>query len=264
MHFSFVPWTLLLGATLLSASMGAASATEWAHLRGRIVYDGTPPEPQRITVSKDQEVCGKFDLFDESLVVNPETRGVRDVIVMLSLATGETTEIHDSYQEAAAGEVVLKNLHCRFEPHVTCLRTTQQLVIRNLDPIGNNVKMDMRKNLSINITVPFGTTHEQRFPLVEAMPARISCSIHPWELAWLVVKDHPYMAVTDADGRFEIKYVPAGKRKFMFWQEAAGYLQKVTVHGEPQAWRRGTPELDLKPGDNDLGEIIVQGDLFRH
>ena len=95
------------------------------------------------------------------------------------------------------------------------------------------------------------------------MPARISCSIHSWELAWLVVKDHPYMAVTDADGRFEINYVPAGKRKFMFWQEEAGYLQKVTVHGKPETWQRGTPELDLKPGDNDLGEIIVQPDLFR-
>jgi hypothetical protein len=251
-------------ASTLAVPALARSMAEWAHLRGRIVYDGTPPVPKRITVNKDQEVCGKYTLIEESLVVNPENRGVKDVIVMLTQASGETTEVHDSYQKAETSEVVLNNEHCRFEPHVTLLRTTQKLVIHNLDPIGNNVKIDMRKNLSINITVPFDTTHEQRFPAVESMPARISCSIHSWELAWLVVKDHPYMAVTDADGRFEIKYVPAGKRKFMFWQEEAGYLQKVTVHGKPETWRRGTPELDLKPGDNDLGEIIVQPDLFIH
>jgi hypothetical protein len=47
------------------------------------------------------------------------------------------------------------------------------------------------------------------------------------------------------------------------WQEEAGYLRDVTVQGKPQKWERGTPELNLEAGDNDLGEIVVQPALFR-
>ncbi len=255
---------IVVAAVLTWLSADFLSAAEWATLRGRIVYRGEAPVPEKITVDKDQEVCGKYDLFEESLIVNHENHGLRDVMIMLQIGRGETVEIHDSYNGTANSDILLDNTHCRFEPHVTLLRTTQKLVIRNSDPIGNNVKIDMHKNLSINLTVPTGTTHTQLFPKAETLPARISCSIHSWELAWLVVKDHPYMAVTDKDGNFEIKNVPAGKRKFMFWQEQAGYLREVTINGTQETWDRGSPVFDLRPGDNDVGEIVVEPSLFEH
>jgi Polysaccharide lyase family 4, domain II len=40
---------------------------------------------------------------------------------------------------------------------------------------------------------------------------------------WLVL-DHPYFAVTDKDGNFEIKNVPAGTQKLVVWHEAASYV----------------------------------------
>ena len=96
------------------------------------------------------------------------------------------------------------------------------------------------------------------------MPLRVSCGIHPWELGWLVVSEHPYVAVTDKDGRFEIKNLPVGKSTFMFWQEAAGYLSEVTMSGTSESWKRGLREFDLQPGNNDLGQIIVKPELFKH
>ena len=249
-------------AVLLTAVVATAAGGEWSNLRGRIVYDGTPPVPPKIKVNKDEEVCGNYDLVDERLLVNAANHGIKNVIVTLVLGRGETTEVHPSYLETQEGNVALDNTHCRFDPHVILLRTTQKLVIRNLDPIGNNVRIDVIKNQPINITVPFETKHEQRFPNVELMPARISCSIHSWELGWLVVKDHPYTAVTDDNGDFEIKNLPAGKRKFMFWQEKAGYLREITHMGKPQNWPRGTVELDLPPGDLDLQDIVVPASLF--
>jgi hypothetical protein len=41
--------------------------------------------------------------------------------------------------------------------------------------------------------------------------------------AWIRVFDHPYFAVTDADGKFEIKNAPAGKCRIVIWQESIGY-----------------------------------------
>ena len=37
-----------------------------------------------------------------------------------------------------------------------------------------------------------------------------------------MVLDHPYFAVTDEKGNFEIKNVPAGTQKVVVWQEAVG------------------------------------------
>ena len=79
---------------------------------------------------------------------------------------------------------------------------------------------------------------------------------------WAVIHENPYMAVTDKDGKFEIKNLPVGKWQFMFWQEAAGWLAEVKRDGQEETWRRGTIELDIKPGQNDLGKIVVSPELF--
>ncbi len=40
----------------------------------------------------------------------------------------------------------------------------------------------------------------------------------------MMVLDHPYFAVTDENGLFEIKNVPAGTLKLVSWQESVGWL----------------------------------------
>ena len=49
-----------------------APAAEWASLKGRFVFDGTPPVPVEITADKDVEVCGKHKLVNEELVVSDD------------------------------------------------------------------------------------------------------------------------------------------------------------------------------------------------
>src|SRR5205814_6500635 len=40
---------------------------------------------------------------------------------------------------------------------------------------------------------------------------KFKCDVHPWMFAWVTVVDHPYFAITDKEGKFTIKNVPAGK-----------------------------------------------------
>ena len=42
--------------------------------------------------------------------------------------------------------------------------------------------------------------------------------------AYWHVLDHPYFAVTNEKGEFEIKNVPAGTQKVVVWQEATRYV----------------------------------------
>ena len=62
----------------------------------------------------------------------------------------------------------------------------------------------------------------------------------------MIVRNSPYFAVTKADGTFEIANVPAGvPLEFRVWQERSGYLQEVSVNGQPQKWSKGKLPLTL-------------------
>ncbi len=236
----------------------------WGHLHGRFVYDGSPPPQQPLQVTKDVEFCGQHVVLDETLVVNPDNRGVANLVVSLYLGRNDKPpQAHESYAATAEGQVTLDNDKCRFHPHVLTLRTTQTLVIRNLDAVGHNTKIDTFNNPGINPITPAGGSTEQQFSLAESRPAPGSCSIHPWMGCWVIVKDHPYIAVTDAEGAFVIKNLPAGEWTFQAWHEKARNVTEVSVGGKKQDWARGRFTVDIKPGQTvDLGEVKVAANLF--
>jgi hypothetical protein len=199
----------------------AASASRAeGDLQGRLVFDGVPPERKPVAITADQAFCGKQNILEEHLVVHPANRGLANVIVWLYLARGEPLPaLHPAYRETEKAEVHLDCDGCRFEPHVCLLRTSQTLRIRNLNPIGDSAKIDTLNNPPINIQVPIKGDWRQSYANAERMPARVSCSLHPWESGWLLVQEHPYMAVSNADGRFAIRGLPPGKWTFQFWHE---------------------------------------------
>lgn len=244
----------------------AADDAEWASVRGRFVYEGTAPEPDRLAITKDIAYCSEHGPRDETLVVNGDNGGLANVVVSLYLGRrAAAPAVHDSYEKTAADKVTLTNEHCRFEPHVALLRTSQTLEIKNTDPVGHNTKIDTSLNPSINPITPAGETLEHRFGRPERGPAAVSCSIHPWMRAWVVITDHPYVAASDADGKFEIANLPVGKWTFSAWHEKAersGRITTVERDGKRESWARGRFELTIQPGENDLGEIKVDRSLF--
>jgi hypothetical protein len=170
--------------------------------------------------------------------------------------------IHASYRDTAGDAIPLSSTKCRVVPHICLLRTTQTLLLRNTDPIGDGLKIDSLRNLSINILLPPDGEKGVTFPNPERSPIRVSCPIHPWETGWLLVSGHPYMAVSSKDGQFEIRNLPCGTWTFQIWHEVVGSVQEVTIDHRPQSWRRGRTEIDIAPGTNDLGEVILAPTLF--
>lgn len=246
------------------AAANLATNSSWGHLSGRFVFDGNAPKPKQIKVDKDEEACGNCGLIDESLLVDAKSNGLQNVVVYLYLKRGETIDSHPAYKETEKQDVILTNKCCRFEPHVVLLRTSQQLVAKAADPIASNVKIDSIYNPAINETIPSGTTRQFKdgFTREERVPIPISCPVHSWEKGWLVVRDNPYMAVSDFNGYFEILNLPVGEWTFQFWHEEAGYVDDVDLAGKPTTWRRGRGSFEIKPGQNDLGEIKVKPEAF--
>jgi hypothetical protein len=240
----------------LVALPSLAAAQTWGDLEGTFVFKGTPPAPQKITVDKDPAFCGKHGLVTETVVVNKENKGVANIVVYLFPSPGKKVDIHPDYQKEAKAEVVVDNQNCRFAPHVAGLWIGQTLVLGNKDPIGHNTKADFFNNVPFNDLIPAGgAIKKTSFSASESTPSAISCSIHPWMKGYLLVRDNPYFAVTDENGKFTIKNVPAGEHTFKIWHET-GYISKATADGKAVNWARGSAKVTIKAGTNSLGKKI--------
>lgn len=253
----------ILSTLTLLVLAGTVNAADWGDLTMTFKLDGKAPKAKPLVVNKDQQFCGKFGLVDESLVVNKDNNGIANVIVYIYQRPGsKAVPVHPDYDETADAEIVMDNKKCRFEPRVAVLRTSQNLVIKNSDVVGHNTNYATFANNPDNVLIPAGGQLERKLTSEERLPAKVACNIHPWMTGWFVVKSHPYVGVSDKDGKLSIKNMPAGKWTLQVWQEKSGYVKEVTLNGKKTSWKRGRVEVTIKPGKNDLGEVAVPLSLF--
>jgi plastocyanin len=259
--FSPLSLPLLLLASLVHGGLLApAGADEWGTLKGKFVLGGEAAAPAALTVDKDLQVCGDHKLVAEELVVG-EGKGVANVVVFVR---DKSVKVKPELA-AAAKEVrpVLDNVNCRFEPHVLFVQAGQELVIKNSDAVGHNSNIATVKNPPSNNLIPAGGEVKAKFTADEAVPAQVTCNIHPWMKGWIVVRNNPYAAVSKADGSFEIADLPAEEVELQFWHEKAGYLGEMTIGGKKESVKKGRMKKAIKAGENDLGEIVLDAGLFK-
>lgn len=244
-------------ARLLTRSNSAAEANDadkWGTISGRITVEGDfetrPPLVKKGDVNvTDATTCAIADIPDERVQVDPFTKGLANVAVYLKI---KPMLIHPNLANSTQKEVVFDIRGCRFVPHFMLVRTDQTIRLTNSDPVANNVRADFVKNGSTNVVV---LPVNQKDVVIsckdpEKLPARVVCDIHPWMTAQWLILDHPYMAITNSKGEFEVPNLPVGEHEFTVWHESVGYLDK-------------SYKVTVKPGDNKLCSIHVSEKLLR-
>ena len=225
------------------APAGGADASAPAGFGNLVIHFKADQYVESKTEPEAVGVCGAAVTL-ESLVIDKDTKALANVVGWYN---DDDPKIHESYNEIKNGKVQLDNIKCRFEPNVAVLWTNQTLVIGNKDPFGHNSKVDAFDNKSINPVIPPGQTVEATFPNAESLPMAVSCNIHRWMKAHIVVKDHPLVGVSSADGTLTINNIEAGKHEFRFWHNS-GYISKLKVNGSDAAWKKGKVELEIPDG----------------
>ena len=214
-------WNLWLGSLLLLLFPSLASGyeeiavTQGGAIRGFVKLEGKLPQPSPLEISKAKEVCKNVP--NERLVVGP-SQGVRYAAVTLEGITKGKAVEREALHE-------LDNLRCRFVPHVQAATIGQFLVIKNNDPILHTAHAYMAEGQP-HFNVGLYPGKVSRKPLVSAGVIKILCEVHSWMSAYVVVSEHPYHAVTDLYGEYQIGDVPAGIYRLKVWHESLGTREK--------------------------------------
>lgn len=242
---------------------------KWVTLKGKIVWPANKPIPdEKYHTIAANSPDGLYTLrggpvLDDKLLVHAKSRGLKNVVVWLrpdndrpaATAPFPTEMIHPSLTKPKSVKHTVGIVFCRYDRRVLAVRVGDTLEFINTDVVPNNVKFNGQTN-DFNVLVPAEQSYTSN-PLVAASgPAMFSCSIHWWMAGFARVFDHPYYAVTDENGNFEMKLVPVGKWRMMYWHEfgfhkgAAGKLGYPIEVKDDGGAKRTLPPLEYLPAEN--------------
>jgi hypothetical protein len=242
-----------------------ADPTGWASVKGVFKMVGTPPERRTLNVDKEQNICmpGGKPVLAEDVVVDA-SGGIKDVVIFLETkypADNPKWE-HPDYAAGKTAAVVFDQKACVFLTHMFALRSTQTLEVKNSDPTGHNLNIAGGPRTG-NFTVAAGGSQPWVFGGEAAEPFPVSCGIHTWMSAYGLVRQSPYFAVTNAQGEFELKNLPAGvPLKLRVWQEKSKFLREFTSAGAPNKFSKGRMELKLENDEQRQLDFTVDSKLF--
>lgn len=223
----------------LNAVVEPAEQNGWATIKGKVVFKGAAaPVLAALDVTKDQAHClAKGPLPDEKLIVNAKNMGVKNVFVWLAPIDADgNLPIHPDLQAPPKSPAIIDQPSCMFVPRALAMRQGQDLVAKNPAPVAHNFHWTGHplKNPGGNVIMPAGSDYTVKGLVADRFPIKINCDIHPWMVGYVRVFSHPYFAITDADGNFEIKQAPVGKFMLVTWHEDKGWVVgKSPTPGQP-------------------------------
>jgi plastocyanin len=254
LHSSFVRASgaaVVTAAVLAGAACGgdsnapaATSASDAAALdpattgtvTGRVALTGTPPAAQTIRVDGDK-TCATLV---PGAARTTESYVVGDGGTLANVFVYVKTGLEGRSFPVPSEPVVIDQQRCWYTPRVVGVRVGQPFQVLNSDPLLHNVRAEAAINQPFNQGQPVqGVRYSHTFSTDEVMVA-LRCDVHAWMNAWVGVMNHPYFAVTGADGAFSLPNLPAGTYTVEAWHEAAG-----TTSGTVTVTAQGAATLDL-------------------
>lgn len=197
-------------------------------ITGMVTWAGALPELTETPVTTHREVCGATQR-SPALSIGRRGGVARTVVWIEGIRQGRAAIV----PEAPVG-IELRG--CAFEPHVVAVPVGTRLAFRNADGILHNVHASFWQGLRreeswFSEGLPQeGATHDVEITRPGIVRV-VDDAGHPWMFGWIHAFEHPYYAVSDENGRFQIMSIPPGHYTLRAWHEG------VHVTGETEAGR---------------------------
>ena len=203
-----------------------AMAEDNGVIKGKVIFKGDDAAYKRsvINTQKDPNCAkSKSKIGSENVIINTKTdpMTLRNVLVFVKDGLGDRK--YDAPKEAFE----LTQEGCQYKPHIVAMMEGQALKVRNDDNTNHNIHFLPKVNQEMNFSQPKqGMEKDVTLQVEEAF--KVKCDVHPWMGCYIQVFNHPFFAVTDKDGTFELKGLPAGKYVVEAWHEEFG-TQTATI-----------------------------------
>ncbi|KJU83691.1 lipoprotein [Candidatus Magnetobacterium bavaricum] len=229
-------------------------------IKGVVKYAKTPPRDDVISVTKDEETCGKTQESGEFLITDAR---VKNAVVWL--------ENVKSGKPLPKTPVDITFKKCKVDPLVSVGFVGGQYVFKNDDPLLHTIQLKLglqyQKKLSgrpltegstiLNLALADKGT-EIKKPIKDSHRytketgfITVRSNTHDWIRGYVFVFDQPYAAVTNDKGEFEFDGLPAGEYIINVWHEGLG------VYGTPVktiAGQGSAVEIDLSAKDKQSAQ----------
>jgi len=206
---------LLLFVGVVARAYEVIQVTNGGTIKGKVKFVGTPPKDETIQVNVNQDYCGN-SLPANKYLISPSGEIQNVVVIIENIEKGK----------AVPKEPAVINIHkCVYDPRVVIGFKGGELEVRNSDPIFHNMHLYQDGRTLYNLVLP-NKDQVIKKPLRKAGLLHGKCDPHPWMEEYVYVSEHPYTAITGADGSFTLTDVPEGKYKVKAWHEALGEVTK--------------------------------------
>lgn len=223
-----------------SAAKKTVDMSTVGSLSGVVKLDGTAPKFRPINMSADPYCvkANKSPVFPDE-VVTGSGNTLANVIVYVK------TGAEDYSFPTPSESVTLDQKDCMYVPHVVALMVGQQLKVVNSDQTTHNIHPTPADNRAWNKSQPPSAA-----PILDSfarpeVAIPVKCNVHPWMKGYIGVMANPYYAVTDKDGKFELKDLPPGTYTIEAWQEKYGTQDQTVTIGAKES---KTADFTFKAG----------------
>ncbi|WP_457601137.1 carboxypeptidase regulatory-like domain-containing protein [Hydrogenivirga sp.] len=193
-----------------SSSPAFAGSSGAGTIRGKVVYVGKRKlKNRKKLITKDKEVCGRGYKIDKVYVVSKDG-GVKNAVVFIP-----------GLGKPKAKKVTLSQERCEFHPRVLSMDAGGTLEVVNKDSVKHEANGVQDYETIFQLSQPKKGMVD-RVKLEKPGVVEVTCNIHGWMKAWVVVVNSPYHAVTNDEGGFVLHGVPAGSYTLRLWHEGFG------------------------------------------
>jgi hypothetical protein len=201
----------------------AVAVSGGVKLMGTVDFDGVLPSDTVIQLPPDAAGCGQR--ITDHRVQRTGTRIGGAIVWITDIRSGKALPMGRRFE--------LANQDCMLTPQVQAVVAPATLNIVSDDVALHRDRIVNVGTGELEGIAPFNDNGEV-VPFDRVLDTteqlEVTCDLHPWAKAWILVLDHPYYATSEKAGTFSIDDVPPGTYHVKAWHPLLGTAeQTVTV-----------------------------------
>jgi len=210
----------------LAVALTGPSAYAQGSVRSQVIWsDKVIPknEPVLVNPRRGWPLAGR--VLKDELIIDAKTKGVKNVVFWLADAK-EPSKLIATPKRLQNQVVEIDSPVGHYVPRHAIILAGQDLVLKNTSRVAHGIVISGGvEEPNLNLAQPpgnrvmVGKVKTRLFPIIP-----FSSPIHPWMRGYILPLPSPYYGITDAEGRFEIKDVPAGEYRLVGWHEKIGWI----------------------------------------